>query len=264
MSTFNAIGVAGTGVTEHLGALLPLETVFRDEAGTAVRLGDYFDRGKPVLLTFNYSDCPGLCSLQLNGLTRGLSQLEARAGRDYTVVSITIDPKEPWTRARDTKAKYAAQIRPGDERGWHFLTGSKASIDAIAAATGFTYKHNPRDKSYSHPATLVAVTPDGRVSGYRYDVHFQPNDLNRAITQAAAGESRSLMAQVILNCFHALGEPGKSSAVVLRITLAAGLVTVCGVALLLVPAWLRRNAVKASQDAADRSSSTPVSPPPGE
>ena len=47
------------GFDQKLGGALPLDAVFRDEAGRSVRLGDYFGR-RPVVLNLVYYDCPML------------------------------------------------------------------------------------------------------------------------------------------------------------------------------------------------------------
>ncbi len=44
----------GVGLTQKLGASLPLQAEFKDEYGKKVRLKDYFDGKRPVLLTLNY------------------------------------------------------------------------------------------------------------------------------------------------------------------------------------------------------------------
>ena len=65
--TYKANGVT---VDEHLGAKVPLDARFR----TSGRQARHARRAAaaaslPTILTFNYSDCPMLCSLQLNGLS---------------------------------------------------------------------------------------------------------------------------------------------------------------------------------------------------
>ncbi len=63
------------GVDEKLGGYVPADLVFENELGKKVRLGDMLAEGKPILLTLNYSGCPGLCVAQLDGLVRGVEEL---------------------------------------------------------------------------------------------------------------------------------------------------------------------------------------------
>ena len=69
--------VSQVGFDQKLGARLPLDLRFRDEAGREVRLGDYFGR-RPVILALVYYRCPLLCNQVLNGLTRSLEAALAR------------------------------------------------------------------------------------------------------------------------------------------------------------------------------------------
>ncbi len=55
---------------------------------------EYFDGELPVVLTLNYSDCPMLCSLQLDGLFDGLKKMKWDLGDKYRMVTVSIDPKE--------------------------------------------------------------------------------------------------------------------------------------------------------------------------
>ena len=57
---------------------VPLDLVFRDEAGNTVRLADYF-HGKPVVLSLVYYRCPGLCTMTLNGMVKSFRPLKRRA-----------------------------------------------------------------------------------------------------------------------------------------------------------------------------------------
>ena len=65
--TFKAGGVT---VDEHLGGRVPLDAKFRTQDGALVTLGEVLRGELPAILTFNYSDCPMLCSVQLNGSPR--------------------------------------------------------------------------------------------------------------------------------------------------------------------------------------------------
>src|SRR5437667_3071938 len=47
-------------IEQKLDQQVPLDLVFRDEAGKTVKLGDYFG-SKPVVLSLVYYSCPQLC-----------------------------------------------------------------------------------------------------------------------------------------------------------------------------------------------------------
>ena len=62
-------------VSENLGATIPLNLSFKDDQNNSVLLADYFNKDKPVLLTLAYYECPMLCTLVLNGLTKAIADL---------------------------------------------------------------------------------------------------------------------------------------------------------------------------------------------
>src|SRR5437016_13726892 len=112
------------GIEQHIGAQAPLDVPFFDEQGRPVTLRQY--AGKPVILALVYYQCPSLCNLVLNGVVRATQGLKFTAGVDYEVVAVSFDPRENYLLARDKKQSYTK------ERGWHFLTGSDASIRNLA------------------------------------------------------------------------------------------------------------------------------------
>jgi protein SCO1/2 len=125
------------GVDQKLGAPIPLDLEFRDESGGTVRLGQYFTTGKPVVLSLVYYRCPGLCTMTLNSMSAAFKPLTLDVGKDFEVVTVSIDPKETPKLAAAKKAEYLKRYgRPGAEAGWHFLTGDEASIQALASAVG--------------------------------------------------------------------------------------------------------------------------------
>ncbi len=189
------------GVDEHLDARVPLDLKFRDEQGRPVELGDYFKGEKPVVLSLNYSNCPMLCNLQLTGLTKGLKQVEWTAGKEFEVVSISIDPAESSLRALETKNKYVGLYGRG-EGGWNFLVGRPASIDAVTKAIGLRYQFVPARNEYSHPAVAVLCTPDGRISRYLYGIDFPTQTLRLSLVEASEGKIGSPGDQLLLFCFH--------------------------------------------------------------
>ncbi|MEZ5988609.1 MAG: SCO family protein [Planctomycetota bacterium] len=195
-------GAEGVGIDEKLGTRVPLDLAFRDEAGAALRLGDLFRPGRPVLLTLNYSDCPMLCSLQLNGLAKGLHELAWSAGAEFLVVTVAIDPKETFMRAAKTAARYReAYGRPGAEAGWRFLTGDQPSITALADAVGFRYKLEPETGIFYHQAAAMLLSPDGKVCRYLYGIEYPARDLRLGITEAGEGTVGTVLDKAILYCF---------------------------------------------------------------
>lgn len=189
------------GVDENLEAQLPLDTAFRNHDGRIVRLGDYFQGDRPVILSLNYSSCPMLCNLQLTGLTNGLRDVEWTAGKEFEIVSISIDHREPPSRASEARQNYVKLYGRGLD-GWNFLVGSRTSIDAITSVVGLRYQYLPDVQEYAHPAVAVLCTPDGRISRYLYGVEFPQQMLRLSLVEASEGKIGTTSDQFLLFCFH--------------------------------------------------------------
>ena len=127
-------------IEQRLGNQIPLDLKFRDESGREVRLGEYFAKGRPVALTLVYYECPMLCNQVLNGAVGAFQGLQFTAGREFEVVTVSFDPREgPELAARKKETYLRRYKREGAEAGWHFLTGDKASVEALSQAVGFRY-----------------------------------------------------------------------------------------------------------------------------
>jgi protein SCO1 len=96
------------GIDQRLNEKIPLALIFKDEQGRAVPLREYFGQ-KPVILVLAYYRCPRLCSLVLNGLVQGLSRVDFQIGGDFTIVTVSIDPREGPELAAAKKAAYVEQ-----------------------------------------------------------------------------------------------------------------------------------------------------------
>ena len=62
-------------VVEHLGERIA-DARFRDAQQELVTVRELSSRGKPVLVTLVYFDCPMLCSLVQQGLIKALKRFE--------------------------------------------------------------------------------------------------------------------------------------------------------------------------------------------
>jgi protein SCO1/2 len=187
---------------QRVGERLPLEAVFWDETGREVRLGNYFGK-QPVVLALVYYRCPMLCTQVLNGLLKSSQAVPLEIGRDYQVVTLSIDPSETPELAAEKKAAYSrAYRRPGASAGWHFLTGSAESIAQVTEAAGFRYRYDPVSGQFAHASGLSIATPDGRLSRYLYGIEYTPNDLRLGLVESSAGRIHSPAAKILLLCYH--------------------------------------------------------------
>jgi len=249
--------LAEVGVDEHLGAQIPLDLRFRDESGRDRTLASLFQGDRPAILTLNYSDCPMLCTLVLNGMVDGLQELAWTPGKDFEVISVSIDPLETFQRARLTKQRYLRSYgRPETAAGWHFLTGRAENIQRLADAVGFRFKYVEQEKQYVHAAVIIVCTPQGRVSRYLYGVQFPDQTLRLSLVEAGEGKVGSTLDRVLLFCFHYDADAGRYGPVARNLMkLAAGMT--CALLMLgMIPYWLRRRSHALGANA------PPATPPP--
>lgn len=216
------------GFDQSLGSYLPLDISFQDEQGKRVVMGDYFNT-RPVVLVFAYYDCPMLCSLVLADLTRSLAALEFNPGNEFEVLTVSIDPGDTPELAAVKKAALLSEFgRPDAENGWHFLTGEKESIDALAGAVGFRYFYDDVQDEYAHPAGLVLLTPAGQISRYYFGLNYSPNDLRLGLVEASLSRIGNWIDQAYLLCYEYNPETGTYGLVLSRVLRLAGMATVVG------------------------------------
>lgn len=236
----------GVGIDQHLDSVVPLDLTFRDEAGRAVRLGDYFG-AKPVILTLNYYRCPTLCSLILASLERGLRDVAFNVGEQFEVVTVSIDPTEGAAEASAKKAEILGHYgRPGAAAGWHFLTGDEGQIRQLAAAVGFRYAYDTRGAQYVHPSGITLLTPAGRVARYLLGIEYAARDLRLGLVEAADGRIGAPSDQILLLCYHYDPVTGRYAGAI-DTFIKGSSIAVAGALTLLVGLLLRRERHKGAE-----------------
>jgi protein SCO1/2 len=215
------------GFDQRLGARVPLNLEFRDEAGRLVRLADYIAKDRPVVLVLAYYGCPMLCTLVLNGLVASLKATRLEAGADFEVVVVSFDPREAPELARRKKAAYMrVHDRPDEERAFHFLTGAEGEIRQLTEAVGFRYAYDPVAGQFAHASGLVVLTPEGVVSRYLYGVDYEPRDVRLALVEAAGGAIGDVTDKLLLLCYDYDPARGRYGAMALGAVRGGGVLTV--------------------------------------
>jgi protein SCO1/2 len=233
-SNIRPAGLNDVDIVQKLDQQIPLDLSFRDETGKPVQLGDYFGR-RPVILSLVYYRCPMLCSEVMAGLSGSLKALNFDVGKEFDVVTVSFDPGDTPEAATAKKADYIKRYgRPGAADGWHFLTGSQASITALTKAVGFGYQYDPKSGQFSHATAIMIVTPQGKLAQYYYGVEYPPKDLRLGLIQASQNKIGTLADQVLLYCYHYDPRTGKYGAIISRVIQLSGGVTVLGLGLFLI------------------------------
>jgi protein SCO1 len=218
-------------VTQHLNQQLPLDAQFVDDSGNAVTLGSYFGGTKPVMMSLVYYNCPMLCSEELDGMASALEMVHLVPGKDFDIVVISIDPSETPAIAAAKKAFYVKRYgHPETAAGWHFLTGQRPAIDAVATATGFGYVRVPgpdgKLSQFAHASAIELATPQGRIAQYYLGVEYSPKDILLGLIESSGNKIGSPVANILTYCYHYDPQTNKHSLIVARVVQLGGMVTV--------------------------------------
>ena len=213
------------GISQKMGAAIPLDLPFADESGRDVTLRQYSER--PVILALVYYQCPSLCNMVLNGILRSIKNVDLTAGGEYEVVAVSFDPRETPEMAAAKKQTYLREYkRPGAEQGWHFLTGPETSSKALADAVGFHYVYDALTNQYAHSSAIVILTPGGRIARYFYGIEYPARDVRLGLVEASRERIGTPTDQVLLYCFHYDPSTGKYALVIMNVLRLAGVLTV--------------------------------------
>jgi protein SCO1/2 len=253
---------------QKLDSQAPLDAEFRDEQGRTVTLGDCM-AGKTTILVLAYYRCPKLCTQVLNDLAAGLTDVFKRTdwqfGEQLNVVTVSFDDRETPEMATAKKESYVKEYRlPNMDKGWHFLTGRQQSILRLANAVGFQFRYDPKNDLFAHPACIMILTPEGKVSRYFLGLADKTfaRDLRLGLEEASNHKiGTPVMDRIVLSCFYYDPETGKYTMMALNLVRTAGVITVLVLGSVLFVIWRRE--WRKNKPGAPATVSEPVAGAPG-
>ncbi|MCB9906531.1 MAG: SCO family protein [Planctomycetes bacterium] len=218
----------GVNLEDRIGTQVPTDLAFKDIDDKPVTLGQFFQSDRPVLLTLNYASCPRLCGLQLRGLAVALGETDLEPGKDFDMLTISLDPNEESQQTRAVKQGFLDAFgRPVDGSAWNFLRGAEANIRAVADTVGFQYTKDEKTGEYRHPALTMVLSPEGKVLRYIEDLQPDQSTVRLSIVEAAQGKrGPSLGDRFLLFCYAYDPETGKYSLAAWRLMRSAGVLTI--------------------------------------
>jgi protein SCO1/2 len=220
------------GIDQRIGQSLPGDLVFHDTDGRPLHLAE-LDNGKPLLLAFGYFGCPNLCDTQLHSMAKTIASLPLRAGKDFQVAFVSIDPTEN-PRAAARAATQLSHDSPGARVDqWHLLTGDATNIATLASAVGVRYWLDPKLGQYVHPAGIIITTNAACVAQYFFGVSFPPDAVRLALVSASNGHLGTVIDQLVLLCCGYDPTTGRYSLLIGRVALI-----VCSLFLIFIIVWL--------------------------
>lgn len=216
-------------IEQRVDAALPLGLEFKDESGKVVKLGQYFG-SKPVMISMLQFTCDQVCSAQMEAMTASFNELQFSAGKEFEVLTVSIDPREGPLIAQDAKDERLKEYRrPTAKEGWHFLTGDEKNIKALAASLGIKYIWDDGSKQFIHPDGIVMATPEAKIARYFMKLDYEPRALRFSVIEASKERVGTVVDQIALSCFHYNPQTGKYSFQVMSFVKVAGIATVFGV-----------------------------------
>ena len=142
--------------------------------------------------------------------------------------------------AKNKKAAYMERYgRPGAEKGWHFLTGTQASIDAVTKAAGFGFRWDEKSEQFAHAGGVMLVTPQGKMSRYFYGIDYSPRDLKLGVMESAENRVGNAADQMLLYCYHYDPATGKYGLAILSIIRIGAVLTLLGMGAMGFVFWRR-------------------------
>lgn len=232
------------GFDQKLNAQVPLDIAFRDEHGASITLRQILQapamQGKPAILELVYYQCPMLCTEVMNATLNSLKEIPLEIGKDFSVITVSIDPSEKPVLAEARQIMYAGLYgRRGAVHGWHFLTGEAAAIQQLAAAVGFRYVYDKQSSQFAHASGIMVLTPAGKISRYFYGIAYRPRDLRLGLVEASESKIGSAVDAILLYCYHYDPSTGKYGLVIANIVRAGAALTVLALGAMVI-IFLRR------------------------
>jgi protein SCO1 len=153
---FAAGGCQRDAATSAASAIVLTDAKLVDQNGAAVSLASL--KGKPLVVDFIYTSCPGPCLMETAKLANVALRLGTDLGSKVTIVSISVDPEHDGPKQL---LDYSRQ-QGADEKGWYFLTGGPADVDRALAGFKLSRQIEP-DGSVGHLVDMMLIGPDGRL-----------------------------------------------------------------------------------------------------
>jgi protein SCO1/2 len=204
------------GIIEHLNEYFPGDVMLTDEKGKLVNLKDLID--KPTILTFVYFDCPMLCTPLMNGMAEVMDKTDLKLGKDYQVFTVGFNTAEPLSLALAKKANYVKNMKnKAAADGWKFFIGDSTNLAKATEATGFRYKK--AGNVFLHSATLIYLSPDGKITRYLNGTYFLPFEFKMAIVEASKGQAGPTINKILQYCY---GYDSQAQRYVLDVTKVGG------------------------------------------
>ena len=176
LAAFAALSVAAVWMTTPARAQISADYFpnlpVTDQDGRSLKFYDDLIKNKMVIISFIYTSCTDICPLTTARMTQLEDKLGDLVGRDFFIISMTVDPEN------DTPEKLKAYAKAyGTGPGWTFVTGKPEDIRAI------NYKLGDRSRQLSEHRNEI-VLGNAATGEWQRDSIF--GDLDRVVMTVRA------------------------------------------------------------------------------
>jgi protein SCO1/2 len=144
----NTSGLQGT----DLGSTPAPDFRLTDQLGKQVALSQF--KGKPVVLTFLYTNCPDECPLTAEKLHSTMQVLGSDA-QNVGVVAVSTDPKRDTV---DAALKFSKMHNMQDY--WHYLVGTHDTLSSVWKS--YSIYAQPGQQTVNHSLGVFVIDKQGR------------------------------------------------------------------------------------------------------
>ena len=159
----NASGLQGTDLDSTPAPGFSLT----DQFGKQVSLAQF--KGKPVVLTFMYTNCPDQCPLTASKL-HSTMQLLGSASSHVGILAVSTDPKRD-----NVAAALKFSMAHSMQDYWHYLVGSQNQLSPVWTSYN-TYAQVVNQQTVSHGLGLYVIDKQGNERVF-LDNDFTPAQL---------------------------------------------------------------------------------------
>jgi len=186
------------GFEERQGQYVDLDVKLVNESGDTVILRDILK--KPTILNLVYFRCPGVCSPIMFGVSKFIDAIDLKLGEDYQVMTVSFDYNENIDLGIKKKESYISTMKNKESAAaWQFFVSDSANIARLTNSAGFLYKKMGFD--FVHPAGLIALAADGKITRYLGGIEFLPFDIKITLVEAADGKIGPSINRLLAVCY---------------------------------------------------------------
>ncbi len=174
---------AGAADYDASGLLTPVEPApplaLRNYLGQPVNIASY--RGKAVLVTFLYTNCPDICPLITSNLRVAQNLMGPAVAAKAQIIAVSVDPRG------DTPKAVAAFLARHEMTGrMQYLIGSAPQLARVWKAWGVGSEQDAQQPQFvNHSGLVYGITGSGkRVTIYA--ASFQPSEIAHDVPILAA------------------------------------------------------------------------------